>query len=260
MLKFLDLKPEEYDKVLSVVDLFCIVQGEGLHAGTPHILIRTTGCNLNCQFEDGCCDTSYASWGAERGKYSLNDVISVIKANPQIKHTMITGGEPTYNKGTLTILCEILKSAGHFVTIETNGTLFVPTVADFLSISPKLKNSIPKVGTLLPDKLVARVVTAADRLRHEQSRVNYENTRKMIQYHPDYQLKFVVSDDEQYKEIKLIQKELGVPNDKIYLMPEGITNEQLAKRRIPIIEKAIELGYNFTDRLHIIAYGDVRIS
>ena len=41
-------------------------------------------------------------------------------------------------------------------------------------------------------------------------------------------------------------------------MPEGVTPEQLQKRRPWIIEKAIELGYNFSDRLHIVAYGNKR--
>jgi 7-carboxy-7-deazaguanine synthase len=259
-MKIFDLKDDEYDKVLSIIDIHTCVQGEGLYAGIPHILIRMTGCNLNCQFSDWLCDTAYASWKAEKGVYTLKDIISFIKKYPQIKHTMITGGEPTYNPGTLQVLCEILKTAGHHITIETNGTKFVPTVADFLSISLKLENSIPRVGTILPDTLVARKVTEADQRRHILARVNYNATKQMIQHHPDYQLKFVVSDDKQYKEIENIQEILNIPNNKVYLMPEGVTNEQLAKRRIPIIEKCIEMGYNYTDRLHIIAYGDVRIS
>jgi 7-carboxy-7-deazaguanine synthase len=260
MLKIFDLKDEDYNKILPVINIHTCTQGEGKYAGVPHILIRLSGCNLNCQFSDWLCDTAYASWKPEKGTYTLNDIITFIISNPQIKHTMITGGEPTFNPNILIILCEILKTAGHFVTIETNGTIFVPTVADFLSISPKLKNSVPKIGTILPDTYVAREVTQQDQERHIKSRQNYINTKKMIDHHPDYQLKFVVSNDGDYEEIQNIQIELGAPNNKIYLMPEGITNEQLSKRRIPIIEKSIKLGYNYTDRLHVIAYGDVRIS
>ena len=256
----LDFLKTDLSEIQELIDIHEVIQGEGKYAGIPHILIRMSGCNLNCQFKDWLCDTAYASWKAEDGQYSLLEIINFIEEYPQIRHTMITGGEPTYNPELLVNLCQILKAYGHHITIETNGTLFVPTVADFLSISPKLKNSTPRPGTMLPDTLVAREVTSGDRDRHELSRVNYRNTKNMIDYHSDYQLKFVISDESQFYEIEKIQLELGIPNDKIYFMPEGVTNEQLSKRRIFVIEEAIKRGYNYTDRLHIVAYGDKRIS
>jgi hypothetical protein len=41
-------------------------------------------------------------------------------------------------------------------------------------------------------------------------------------------------------------------------MPEGVTDDELTKRRRWLMEYATEHGYNFTDRLHIIVYGDKR--
>ena len=41
-------------------------------------------------------------------------------------------------------------------------------------------------------------------------------------------------------------------------MPEGLDSEQLSKRRPWIIEECIKRGYNFSDRLHIITYGNKR--
>ena len=60
------------------------------------------------------------------------------------------------------------------------------------------------------------------------------------------------------KEVKQLQKILGVPNDKVWLMPEGLIEEQLNERRRWLMELCTEQGYNYTDRLHIIAYGDKR--
>lgn len=41
-------------------------------------------------------------------------------------------------------------------------------------------------------------------------------------------------------------------------MPEGITREQLDAKRLQTIEACLNNGYNFTDRLHIIAWGNKR--
>jgi hypothetical protein len=41
-------------------------------------------------------------------------------------------------------------------------------------------------------------------------------------------------------------------------MPEGLEPEQLNKRRRWLMELCQAKGYNYTDRLHIIAYGDLR--
>ena len=60
------------------------------------------------------------------------------------------------------------------------------------------------------------------------------------------------------EEIKTLQNILDIPNNKVWLMPEGVTDDELTKRRRWLMEYATEHGYNFTDRLHIIVYGDKR--
>jgi 7-carboxy-7-deazaguanine synthase len=245
---------------LPVVDLHTCIQGEGKYMGIPHILIRLSGCNLNCAFSDWLCDTAYASWRPEPGVYTYDDIFKIFDDNPHIKHTMITGGEPTFNSEYLINIAKIAKSYGHNVTIETNGTKYVQTVADFISMSPKLRNSIPRPGIMLPDLYVAREITEADMKRHMKDRTNYEEMKKMIKYHPDYQLKFVVSTEDQLLEIDELVNKLEVPNDKVYLMPEGVTHDQLQKRRELLANICIKLGYNYTDRLHIVIYGDKRVS
>ena len=59
-------------------------------------------------------------------------------------------------------------------------------------------------------------------------------------------------------EPKELQRILGVPNDMVYLMPEGLERQQLNERRKWLTELCVREGYNFTDRLHIITYGDER--
>src|SRR3989338_4167464 len=84
---------EEYDSI----------QGEGKYVGVPSRFIRTTGCNLRCAWKnkDGSittCDTPFTSWNAEKG-YEL-DLLNTLGEleGTNIRHIVITGGEPTLQR------------------------------------------------------------------------------------------------------------------------------------------------------------------
>ena len=153
-------------------------------------------------------------------------------------------------------LCKIGKFYKHNVTIETEGSEFVQTMADCISLSPKLSNSTPRPGTWMD--YANREVTERDKQQHEKWRSNYTAMRQLIKHHPDYQLKPVISSKEDLKEVKELQEKLDIPNDMVWLMPEGLVSEQLNERRGWLMKICEEQGYNYTDRLHIIAFGDVR--
>jgi 7-carboxy-7-deazaguanine synthase len=91
----------DYNKNQPLGEAYTCLQGEGKYMGIPHILIRVTGCRLRCQFANSFCDTPYASWKPEKGKYTLNDVVKFYEDNKHIKHTMITGGGPTIHSKLL---------------------------------------------------------------------------------------------------------------------------------------------------------------
>jgi len=169
---------------------------------------------------------------------------------------MITGGGPTLHRELLVDLCNLAKIHHHYVTIETEGSESVSTQADLISLSPKLSNSTPRPGTWMP--YLNRTVTEQDKEKHEKWRCNYEAMKLLLDLHPDYQLKPVISNEKDLEEVKELQDELGVPNRKVYLMPEGIEPKQLNERRKWLMELCTKEGYNFTDRLHIITYGDIR--
>jgi len=60
------------------------------------------------------------------------------------------------------------------------------------------------------------------------------------------------------KEVKELQEKLDVPNSKVWLMPEGITNDQLQILRPDLINYCVKRGYNYSDRLQIVAFGNRR--
>ena len=246
----------DYNKNQPLGETYICLQGEGKYVGIPHILIRVTGCRLRCQFSESFCDTPYASWKPEKGKFTLNDIVKVYENNPQIKHTMITGGGPTLYRKLLQELCKIGKQYNHTITIETEGSEFVQTVGDNISLSPKLSNSTPRPGTWMPH--ANRKVTENDKLQHEKWRCNYDAMKQLIDNHPDYQLKPVISSINELDEVKKLQKILNIPNNMVWLMPEGLVEEELSTRRRWLMELCAKEGYNFSDRLHIIAYGDIR--
>ena len=80
----------ENSKTLPINELYTCLQGEGKLTGVPHILIRVSGCRLRCQFANSFCDTPYASWKPEKGKFTYQDIedleASVRKLNKNIKN------------------------------------------------------------------------------------------------------------------------------------------------------------------------------
>ncbi|MBK9331865.1 MAG: 7-carboxy-7-deazaguanine synthase QueE [Ignavibacteria bacterium] len=241
---------------MKISELFYSVQGEGKRSGRPSFFIRTNHCNLRCRFPDGnLCDTSYTSWYPDDSRnIGEMGVENIIKEYLKFKSidVVITGGEPTMYPDELSYLCENLVRANRnaFITIETNGTNFGDFVnhAGLISISPKLKSSVPK-GTEFE-------------MMHEKNRVNIEAFRKfnslMKNNISDVQWKFVYTGESDIEEIREIQSETGFEDSDVYLMPEGITAADLDKMRAETIEACKRNNFNYTDRLHILAWGNKR--
>jgi len=250
-----------FEQIDDIVDLHLCCQGEGRDFGVPAILIRMSGCNMNCQFKDSVCDSAYTSWRPESGRYSLKDIDNFAKANPQIKYAFITGGNPSFKPSLLQMIIRTLKANNLYVAIEDNGTLYFPfRDIDFVTLSPKLSNSVPVPGQIVNDPTMKDyVVTQQDKDKHEKYRTRYESMKRWIENY-DYQLKFVISEKEQLEEVEALVELIGADKSKVYLMPEGINREQLNSRRQWLVELCIETGYRFTDRLHIVTYDNKRES
>ena len=145
---------EDYDKNLPIVEIYTAVQSEGSRAGYPTVVIRTTGCTHRCYFgEGGWCDSWYTSIHPEKGKFTFNDIIKAYDDNPHISEMMLTGGSPSMHKKLVNELTHLANERNIFITMENEGSHFLPTdyPINLLSISPKFSNSVPVLGVVTPE-------------------------------------------------------------------------------------------------------------
>ncbi len=226
-----------------IAEIFYSLQGEGELTGTPSVFVRTSGCNLRCNW----CDTPYASWNPEGQEMPLEEILREVDKY-LARHVVLTGGEPMVAKG-IRELAAALRERGKHITIETAGTVAPGGIAcDLASLSPKLKNSAPDAELF-----------EAWRSRHEKLRWQPAVVREWVENYP-FQLKFVVSGAGDLDEIQLLLRDLGgkIPPEKILLMPEGITVEALRSREATLVELCRRHGYRYCHRLHIELFGNRR--
>ena len=225
---------------MKIAEIFYSIQGEGILVGTPSAFVRTSGCNLRCSW----CDTPYASWEPEGEDLALEEILARV-ARYQAHYTVVTGGEPMMAP-EIVPLTEALRQMGQHVTIETAGTVFAPVDCHLMSISPKLSNSTP-IG-----REGGRWAAQHDRLRIQPAVLK----RLMAAY--EYQLKFVVEQEDDLAEIKDLAAQLHANPQRVVLMPEGTDADILRERAVWLVEICKQQGYRFTPRLHIDLYGHRR--
>ena len=233
-------------------EIFGTLQGEGRHTGEPATFLRLSECNLQCTW----CDTPY-TWNFDGTPYKHDDDVKYSRVDQQIKLTVgeainqitqeqtrrlvISGGEPMLQQATLTELIKGLKNEdpSFKVDIETNGTV-TPTdemveLVDLFTVSPKLASS-------------GNAQHKREKPKALQRFAELDNA----------DFKFVIADESDMYDVLHYQQKYGIKHDKIWLMPEGRTKEQLDRHSQQVAELAIEYGFNLTGRLHIDLWGDKR--
>ncbi len=229
---------------MRISEIFFSVQGEGKLTGVPSVFIRTSGCNLRCQW----CDTPYASWNPEGEEMSIGDILKEVDSYPT-RYCVVTGGEPMIAKGMPEFL-QALRLGGKHITIETAGTVLANGIAcDLASLSPKLANSIPSVeqaGQVWQE-------------RHDRTRWQPDVVRAWCEQY-EHQLKFVISGEADLAEIESMLREanLNTAPENILLMPEGRTLEEQRARALPVVEWCKQRGWRYCARLHIDLFGNKR--
>lgn len=236
-----------------VPEIFDTIQGEGRNLGKPTVFARLSDCNLQCSW----CDTPQ-TWAftpkraeqhdegiqydkaVEQTYVEIGDAVRNIDGYP-MKRLVITGGEPMMQqRGILELVRGLRKeSPNYWVEIETNGTIApTPELAeevDQFNVSVKLSNS----GNPEPRRLKEKALTAFAGLGNAD-------------------FKFVVFGDEDLPEILDLVDTYNIPPERVFLMPEGRTEEEVKRHQTELVELAKKEGFNVTTRLHILIWGKKR--
>ena len=221
-------------------EIFYSLQGEGVTIGTPSVFLRLALCNLSCTW----CDTKY-TWDWQHFDYQ-KEVIELTPdhvADELVKYgcprVVITGGEPLLQQDGLATLVGSLKERGFYFEVETNGTIVpIPHLArqiDQWNVSPKLRSS----GNLPQRRECAPALEFFSRLANAY-------------------FKFVVVEQGDIDEVLSLVRNYQLPRDRVILMPEGRSKGVLLKRGRWVSEECIKEGFRFSQRLHILLWGDKR--
>ena len=228
-------------------EIFYTLQGEGRNVGRPSVFIRSSLCNLHCEW----CDTDY-TWNWEGTKYvhesgrkyrreeqiielPTEEIVSAVSVFP-CTNFVLTGGEPLIQeKGWIELITAL---SGHF-EIETNGTL-LPShpfleLIDQLNVSPKLEvSNVDPALRCKPEVLTELAATGkAD-------------------------FKFVVGDHADFEELEKVCQKAQIGQDHVFLMPKANSVEELEANQDFVADLAQKHGYRFSDRLHLRLFGAKR--
>jgi 7-carboxy-7-deazaguanine synthase len=229
---------------MRISEIFFSVQGEGKLTGVPSVFVRTSGCNLRCQW----CDTPYASWNPEGEEMDVDAILREVARHPT-RFCVVTGGEPMIAKGIQELLTE-LRAAGKHITIETAATVSPDGVeCDLASLSPKLTNSTPS----------SEQAGEAWNARHERTRWQPEIVRTWCDRF-EHQLKFVVSSQADLAEIERMLGEATIKTapENVLLMPEGRSIEELQNLAPQVVEWCKARGWRYCARVHVELFGNKR--
>jgi organic radical activating enzyme len=266
---------------------FYSVQGEGISSGVPSYFVRLGICNLTCgmsrkftnqlakeeKLEDGeifvgdlhaegkatwtCDSTSQWLWRGEDKEFQY--LIDQWKEQGIYEdildgtiHIIWTGGEPTI-KGHQEAIVNFLeywsnwelkqpgstKECIPYHEIETNGTIVIEdelfSWLSQINCSPKLSNS----GMT------------------EKQRINPDAIKRIME-HSNYQFKFVVSVEDDIKEIfRDFIEPFNIPLKNVVIMPGMDSQEDYHERTHFILEAAKKYKIRGLSRLHISAWDRV---
>lgn len=268
------------DKLLISSDFYS-VQGEGKSTGVPSYFIRLGLCNLTCGFsrafgnqllkdkslEDGeifkgdlelegkatwtCDSTSQWLWrGEDKDFQYLIDqwkeqgiYDDILKG---IIHLIWTGGEPTIKGHQVAIVnffkywfTQDLYLKSVYNEIETNGTVVIDddlfNMIRQINCSPKLANSgMTEKQRIKPDAI------------------------KRIMEHPNYQFKFVISTEEDVKELfRDFVEPFNIPLQNVVCMPGLDDQVDFHERTQFCLEMAKKYRFTGMTRLHVSAWDRV---
>lgn len=228
---------EDLKTMIDVNEIFGpTVQGEGPSTGVRCAFLRLSGCNLTCVW----CDTPYTwDWTGQNGQpYNKQDETHSMSAfdilyqltGIGVNLYVISGGEPMIQQDKLRFVVDRLTASGKQVEIETNGTILPRITPTRFNVSPKLAHS-----------------GVRDKIRFKPDTLNAYVGKSIF--------KFVCQTPSDLDEVATMISAAEIPNEDVWIMPEGRDPQTLMSHAEAISDEAIARGWNITGRLHVMTWG-----
>ena len=241
----------EDNNMIPIVEIYPTCQMEGPFLGTPALFVRVGGCDLRCRFNGECCDTPYAvytpkqldvknpklKYGYDKWDQLTSEQLTFKIAEQAIKHIVFTGGHPMLYQGDLIAVIEQLNALythrPYTFEFETQGTIAVHHLLSearnvFFNVSVKLKSSNQEDG-------------------YDGKRINVVALNSFPESRSVY--KFVISDPK--NDLNEIEQILQHRKLLTYLMPQGMTRDEVLRNSEEVIRLCIEYNFKFTPREHV---------
>ncbi|AEE15080.1 Radical SAM domain protein [Thermodesulfobium narugense DSM 14796] len=145
--------------MIAIHSIFESISGEVgfMPQGSWCTIVRLQGCNLRCRW----CDTKDSQSIEAKYMLSIDEVIDRCKNHK----VLITGGEPLIQEETLKLIDRLIERH-HFVQIETNGSIFLPSgyssdcgwVVDYKGPSSGMMDRMPSFEEFIDNWIEHRVI------------------------------------------------------------------------------------------------------